>query len=139
MLLVYRKLEQEEDALGMIKDKLNMKEWEIVTVIHKQNRSPCDLAMWLRGTDVLVTPHGFQSMLLLFLSVNTKVFSTDMKSQQSLTGEPVRPSVLFEIFPYRYFKRAYGPLSKELGLCICVATVVQALIYVFFVLRYSTL
>jgi len=27
-----------------------------------------------------------------------------------------RPSLLFEIFPYRYYKRGYGPLSGEYGI-----------------------
>ena len=35
-----------------------------------------------------------QSMLLLFLP---------------------RPSLLFEIYPYKYFKQAYSPLSREYG------------------------
>lgn len=62
--------------------------------MHKKDRSPCELAHLLSGVDVLLTPHGFQSMLLLFLP---------------------RPAVLFEVFPYRYFKRGYGPLSAEYG------------------------
>lgn len=27
-----------------------------------------------------------------------------------------RPSLLFEVYPYRYFKPAYGPLSTEYGI-----------------------
>ena len=26
-----------------------------------------------------------------------------------------QPSILFEVFPYRYYKRGYGPLSGEYG------------------------
>ena len=37
---------------------------------------------------------GFQSMLLLFLP---------------------RPAILFEVFPFKYFKRGYGPFSQEYG------------------------
>lgn len=48
----------------------------------------------LYNADVLVTPHGFQSMLLLFLP---------------------RPAVIFEVFPYRYYKRGYGPFGGEYG------------------------
>lgn len=57
------------------------------------------LAAELYNADVLVTAHGFQSMLLLFLP---------------------QPSLLFEIYPYRYFKPAYGPLSREYGGCSIV-------------------
>jgi len=36
-------------------------------LVHSSARSPCELAHLLHNVDVLVTPHGFQSMLLLFL------------------------------------------------------------------------
>ena len=62
--------------------------------MHASDRSPCELAHRLHNVDVMVTPHGFQSMLLLFLP---------------------RPALLFEVFPYRYYKRGYGPLSDEYG------------------------
>jgi hypothetical protein len=26
-----------------------------------------------------------------------------------------RPSLLFEVYPYKYFKQAYSPLSREYG------------------------
>lgn len=63
--------------------------------MHSKSRSPCELAHILQDADVLLTPHGFQSMLLLFLP---------------------RPSLLFEVFPYRYYKRGYGPFGKEYGI-----------------------
>lgn len=81
--------------LEMLKQKLPESEWEIQVLMHSNERSPCELAHQLSNVDVLVTPHGFQSMLLLFLP---------------------RPAILFEVFPYRYYKRAYGPLSLEYGL-----------------------
>lgn len=70
--------------------------------MHDNDRSPCALRRQLWDADALITPHGFQSMLLLLLP------------------PPVSPALhdkrmLFEIFPHRYYKRAYGPLSKELG------------------------
>jgi hypothetical protein len=64
--------------------------------MHSQTRSPCALAAELYNADVLLTAHGFQSMLLLYLPIT---------------------SLLFEIYPYRYFKPAYGPLSREFGEC----------------------
>lgn len=63
--------------------------------MHSNSRSPCELAHILHNVDVLLTPHGFQSMLLIFLP---------------------RPSILFEVFPYKYYKRGYGPLSGEYGI-----------------------
>jgi len=69
-------------------------QWEIQTLAHNTARSPCELAALMAFTDVLVTPHGFQSMLLLFMPI---------------------PSLLFEVFPYRYVKRGYGPFGQEYG------------------------
>lgn len=90
-----RKLVDEASAIALIKSRLpQASSWDVEVLVHQPDRSPCALARKLRHTDVLVTSHGFQSMLLLFLP---------------------RPSVLFEIFPYRYFKRGYGPLSREYG------------------------
>jgi hypothetical protein len=75
-------------------------------IMHSNSRSPCTLAHMVNNADVLVTPHGFQSMLLLFLP---------------------RPALVFEIFPYRYYKRGYGPFGNEYGTvlllgCCCVET-----------------
>lgn len=67
-------------------------------LMHTKDCSPCVLAHVLQNTDVLVTPHGFQSMLLLFLP---------------------RPSIIFEIFPFRYYKRGYGPFGGEYGKMKC--------------------
>ncbi len=74
----------------------NMKvdDWEFHTIIHDNERSPCELSHMLHDVDVLVTVHGFQSMLLLFLPL---------------------PSILFELFPSNYFKRVYKLLGQELG------------------------
>ena len=87
-----RKLENEIEALHLLGGALPSSDWEVKVLMHAKDRSPCDLAHALWDVDVLLTPHGFQSMLLLFLP---------------------RPSLLFEVFPYRYYKRGYGPLGKE--------------------------
>jgi hypothetical protein len=91
---VSRKLANEYEALQFLHSRLSAEDWEIQVVMHSSQRSPCELAHLLHDTDVLLTPHGFQSMLLLFLP---------------------RPAVLFEVFPFKYYKRGYGPLSKEYG------------------------
>ena len=92
---ISRKLFNEEEALALLKDAFPPAQWDITVLMHERDASPCILAHKLNGVDVLLTPHGFQSMLLLFLP---------------------RPSVLFEVFPYRYYKRGYGPLSMEYGI-----------------------
>lgn len=69
--------------------------WELQTIIHDNDRSPCELTHMLYDVDVLVTVHGFQSMLLLFLPL---------------------PSILLELFPTNYFKRVYKMLGQELGI-----------------------
>ena len=88
-----RKLANEVEAIALLKEKLGNK-WDIQVLMHSKDRSPCALSMLLHDADVLVTPHGFQSMLLLFLP---------------------RPAIIFEVFPYRYYKRGYGPFSNEYG------------------------
>eukprot|EP01040_Poterioochromonas_malhamensis_P007099 gene7099-7666_t len=89
-----RKLANEEEALTMLRSQLPSDQWEISVLMHSNRRSPCELAHLLHNVDVFLTPHGFQSMLLLFLP---------------------RPAILFEVFPYKYYKRGYGPFSAEYG------------------------
>jgi hypothetical protein len=89
-----RRLANEQSAISMLRETLSDRDWEIQVVMHVNKRSPCELAHLLRNADMLITPHGFQSMLLMFLP---------------------RPAVIFEVFPYRYFKRGYGPFGGEYG------------------------
>lgn len=90
-----RKLFNQDEAIASLYKTLGKSDWSIEVLMHSSTRSPCELAHHLYNTDVLVTPHGFQSMLLLFLP---------------------RPALLFEIFPYRYYKRGYGPFGNEYGM-----------------------
>ncbi len=90
-----RKLADEDDALKLLRESFPPAEWDISVLLHTPDASPCYLAHLLHDVDVLLTPHGFQSMLLLFLP---------------------QPSLIFEVFPYRYYKRGYGPLAKDYGL-----------------------
>lgn len=69
--------------------------WQIMVIMHDSNRSPCELSHILHDADVLVTPHGFQSILLLFLPT---------------------PALLYEIFPYPYYKMPYRLLAQSLGI-----------------------
>lgn len=91
-----RKLLQQDESITLLRSLLpNADDWHIQVLMHSSTRSPCSLAHILHNTDVLLTPHGFQSMLLLFLPL---------------------PSILFEIFPYKYYKRGYGPFGHEYGI-----------------------
>ncbi|CAM9698936.1 unnamed protein product [Scytosiphon promiscuus] len=69
-------------------------EWDVVPIVHDNEHEPCWLYSQLMDADMLLTPHGFQSMLLLFL--------------------PPGATVL-EVFPYKYWKEGYAPLAKEWG------------------------
>lgn len=89
-----RRLTDLPAAIALLRTHLPPPLWDITVLTHATDRSPCELAHLLHNVDVLVTPHGFQSMLLLFLP---------------------QPSILFEIFPYRYYKRGYGPFGHEYG------------------------
>lgn len=92
-----RRLRNEVEVLELLETalpSLGLGSWDVRVLIHAKDRSPCSLAHDLHDADVLLTPHGFQSMLLLFLP---------------------RPALLFEVFPYRYYKRGYGPLGREYG------------------------
>lgn len=86
----------EFEALPRLREKIPhfSEEWDVDIVTHDKHRTPCSLMERLFDTDVLLTAHGFQSMLLLFLPL---------------------PSLLFEVYPYKYFKQAYSPLSREFG------------------------
>lgn len=90
-----RNIANEDEMIALLKSFLKEELWEIDVIYHVQDRSPCMLAHLLRQVDVVITPHGFQSMILLFLP---------------------RPSLLFEVFPYRYYKRGYAPLGNEYGI-----------------------
>lgn len=83
------------DAIpSLLKAKLpDADQWEIEILVHA-DRPVCELAHRLHTVDVLVTPHGFQAMLLLFLP---------------------RPAILFELFPFRYYKDCYTKLSEDYG------------------------
>ena len=69
--------------------------WKISTVTHHDAFPPCLLRQCLAKATVLLTPHGFQSMLYLFLPPNAH---------------------LHEVFPHRYYKHGYKRAALEWGL-----------------------
>ena len=69
-------------------------DWRVSVVTHHDSFPPCALRRCLARADALVTPHGFQSMLYLFL--------------------PARAHV-HEVFPHRYYKHGYKRAALEWG------------------------
>ena len=69
-------------------------DWRVSVVTHHDSFPPCALRRCLARADALVTPHGFQSMLYLFL--------------------PARAHV-HEAFPHRYYKHGYKRAALEWG------------------------
>jgi hypothetical protein len=98
---ISRKLQQTETLIERIRSKLpDQEQWEIKLVVHSSARGVCRLTHLLHNVDVLVTPHGFQSMLVLFLPL---------------------PAILFEVFPFRYHRNVYRKLSEDLGMAYGMA------------------
>lgn len=52
---------QQQPSLTLQRDD---KQWDIMEVMHDNDRSPCELAHILHDADVVITPHGFQAMLV---------------------------------------------------------------------------
>lgn len=92
-----RRFDNFDSMLTNIRSSLliNNNDWQFHVVMHANDRSPCELAHMLHDTDVLLTPHGFQSTLLVFLPT---------------------PALLFEVFPSPYFKPPYKYLANSLGM-----------------------
>jgi hypothetical protein len=68
--------------------------WRVSVVTHSDSFPPCALRSCLARASALVTPHGFQSMLYLFLPQNAHVH---------------------EVFPHRYYKHGYKRAALEWG------------------------
>ena len=88
-----RVLKNQDGALTMLQKRLGL-HWKVTLAIHDEMRHPCDLWHILRDTDLLLTPHGFQSILLIFMPPG---------------------SAIFELFPYKYWKDGYRPFANEYG------------------------
>jgi len=69
-------------------------QWRVSVIVHSDNNPPCMIASCLSKADLLITPHGFQSMLNMFLPRN---------------------SYMVEIFPTRYYWSGYKSLGLALG------------------------
>ena len=69
-------------------------DWSVSVIMHDDNNPPCLLYHCLKHAQLLITPHGFQSMLTMFL--------------------PTR-AYMFEIFPSRYRWTGYKALGLMFG------------------------
>ncbi|CAM9574664.1 unnamed protein product [Sphacelaria rigidula] len=98
-LLIYQRdknrvVVEVEKVAAELGEKLGEEGWTVEIMVHDHDRHPCEVIEKLAGVDVLVTAHGFQSMLALFM----------------------RPgSLIFEVFPHKYFKAGYAPMAEGLG------------------------
>lgn len=90
---VGRSLEDVEGAASSLERALGA-DWRVSVVTHHERLPPCRLARCLSRAEALVTPHGFQSMLYLFLPPK---------------------ALLFEVFPHRYYKHGYKRAALEWG------------------------
>jgi hypothetical protein len=83
-----------EEVAKELRTRLGPK-WIVDVVIHHDDSHPCHLLDMFRDTDMLLTPHGFQTVLLIFMP---------------------QGSAVYEIFPYKYWKDGYRPFANEYGL-----------------------
>ena len=90
---VGRSLEDVEGAASSLERALGT-DWRVSVVTHHERLPPCRLARCLGRAEALVTPHGFQSMLYLFLPPK---------------------ALLYEVFPHRYYKHGYKRAALEWG------------------------
>jgi len=89
-----RRLEGAEDVAQRLIEALpgGTGTWRHSVVTHHEALPPCLLKRCLGNADVLVTPHGFQSMLYLLLKPG---------------------SLMYEVFPHRYYKHGYKRAALE--------------------------
>jgi uncharacterized membrane protein YgcG len=80
-------------VIDTLKKRLG-KHWDIQVIIHDNRRSACEIGNRLEGTDILLSTHGFQSMIAMLLP---------------------RGSLYFEVYPYKYYKPAYAPTLINMG------------------------
>ncbi|CAM9325307.1 unnamed protein product [Ectocarpus sp. 4 AP-2014] len=90
-----RKLLKTEELMDELWIRLGHLGWTVKEIIHDDERHPCDLVQELAGADILLTAHGFQSMLSLFMAPG---------------------SLLFEVYPHKYYKKGYAPMAQSMGL-----------------------
>jgi len=90
---VNRKFRDFDQVKGDVKRVLGT-DWSVSVIMHDDNNPPCLLYHCLKHAELLITPHGFQSMLTMFLPSG---------------------AYMFEIFPSRYHWTGYKTLGLMFG------------------------
>mmetsp|Transcript_31518 Transcript_31518/g.52654 ORF Transcript_31518/g.52654 Transcript_31518/m.52654 type:complete len:811 (+) Transcript_31518:84-2516(+) len=86
--------EERHPAGSSIADRYCYNHWNVTVFVHDEFISPCAFYEAMNRVDLFVTAHGFQCTALMFLP---------------------KGATLFEIFPYKYFKKTYIALSESFG------------------------
>lgn len=75
--------------------ELESSDWEVELLIHDDRTPPCSLAHLISTADAIVTPHGFQATVVLFMKPG---------------------AVLYEVFPWLFrVPGIYGTLASKRG------------------------
>ena len=132
-----RRLEKHEVVTKSLQRKLG-NNWNISVIMHSETRHPCVIWSMLRSIDVLITPHGFQSILLIFMRRGSAIFEVNPSSPASMLmctlhqihyhahGPLPRINAIhahshtphggLQVFPHKYWKDGYRPFANEYGL-----------------------
>lgn len=91
---LYRQILDEGSLLDKLSSSIkSTARWNVKSITHSNERSPCDLITEVHKSTVLITSHGFQSTLLLF--------------------QPLH-SLLVELHPSAFYKpHVYGPIQAS--------------------------
>jgi len=89
-----RKLLNTHKLQKFLNDSLDSEKYELKLVVHSESIRPCELVQLFSKVAALLTPHGFQEILILFMKPG---------------------SVVFEIFPPGYTRSMYKNLAASYG------------------------
>ena len=89
-----QKQEEECKQVDNVNSKKRCSSWTVEIIYHNELTDPCWLYKQMYDTDMLVTTHGFQSMLILFMPEGSQIV---------------------EIFNYKYWKIGYAPFASNYG------------------------
>eukprot|EP00639_Heterosigma_akashiwo_P001039 CAMPEP_0194584230 /NCGR_PEP_ID=MMETSP0292-20121207/16905_1 /TAXON_ID=39354 /ORGANISM="Heterosigma akashiwo, Strain CCMP2393" /LENGTH=400 /DNA_ID=CAMNT_0039439191 /DNA_START=388 /DNA_END=1587 /DNA_ORIENTATION=- len=89
-----RKFQRFEAMVEALEEQLGP-EWELEVLLHSTDRHPCAMYESFHAADVFYTAHGFQTIAVLFMPPG---------------------GLVYEVFPYKYWKVGYAPLVREVGL-----------------------
>ena len=100
-----RAIDDAQSVRAKLEELLNLSEkkrrngavarWRVLVLTHDEKNPPCLLSKCVGSASLVLTPHGFQSMLAIFMSEN---------------------ALLYEVFPSRYYKHGYKRFALEFNL-----------------------